>query len=386
MFQTEFIFYLQSHLNYCFTNCMIHITQMGYPSLIVPIIVLAIFGVDFKKGFLLLQLFLWTDLVTTALKILVEYPRPYYVGKKAINLENNATSTSHCGDKKVINLENNTTSTSLFSGNGIKDIFALPDNQTLKTFQLEEACKLSSLGFPSGHVSLTTVLWEGIATVFNSRLIRILTPFAIVLMAFSRVYLGKHFIGDVFGGFIVGLISLGVFKYFLKSPLKRDFFKKESFELVLRRQNLIFYCFMFVIPIILITLSLVRLQPLNPCTVADLFGMVGPIFGMNIAYLLIIRKGIPSDTGSTEQRATRAFIAFLLFEVSKIILETCFCTGQMGDHYLCTMAETINYQPFAFLQYALIGFLKAFIPVFTIWVSVVICTKLNLYRKNEERL
>jgi hypothetical protein len=58
----------------------------------------------------------------------------------------------------------------------------------------------------------------------------------------------------------------------------------------------------------------------------------------------------------------------------------------MGDHYLCTMAETINYQPFAFLKCALIGFLKAFIPVFTIWVSVVICTKLNLYRKNEERL
>jgi membrane-associated phospholipid phosphatase len=365
---------------------MIQITQMGYPSLIVPIIVLAIFGVDFKKGFLLLQLFLWTDLVTTTLKILVEYPRPYYVDKKVINLENNATNTSHCGDKKVINLENNTTSTSLFSGNGIKDIFALPDNQILKTFHLQEACKLSSLGFPSGHVSLTTVLWEGIATVYNSRLIRILTPFAIVLMAFSRVYLGKHFIGDVFGGLIVGLISLGVFKYFLKSPLKRDFFKKESFELVLRRQNLIFYCFMFIIPIILIILSLVRLQPLNPCNIADLFGMVGPIFGMNIAYLLIIRKGIPDSIGSTEQRATRAFIAFLLFEVSKIILETCFCIGQIGDHYLCTMAEKTTYPPFAFLKCALIGFLKTFIPVFTIWVSVVICTKLNLYRKNEESL
>jgi hypothetical protein len=115
--------------------------------------------------------------------------------------------------------------------------------------------------------------------------------------------------------------------------------------------------------------------------------MVGPIFGMNIAYLLIIRKGIPDSMGSTEQLATRAFIALLLYEVSKLILETCFCKYcQMGDLCLCTAAGITNYQQFAFLKCTLIGFFKTVIPVCTTWVSVVIYTKLNLYRKNEGSL
>ena len=267
MFQTEPIICLQHLGNQCFTHLMQQITQMGYPSLIVSIIVIAIFGIDFKKSFLLFQLFMWTELVTDILKILVGFPRPYYV------------------DKKVINLENNITSTSLFSGNRIKSIFALPDNQILDSFLLQEACNPA---FPSGHVSLTTALWGRSATVFDNRLIKILTPFAMVLMAFSRVYLGKHFIGDVIGGTIVGLISIVVFAYILKSYLIHDFFKKESFELAFRRENLFLYCFMFVIPFILIAFSLVGPNPLNPDA--------GYLLSMNVAYLLIIRKGMPDDT------------------------------------------------------------------------------------------
>ena len=337
MFQTEPIIYLQSLGNQWFTHFMIQIPNMGTAQFLVPIIVVAIFGVDFKKGFLLFQLFLWTNLVTETFKILVGFPRPDFV------------------DNRVINLELGIKNTSPFSGNGMKSIFALPDKQILKAFRLQEACEL---GFPSGHVSLTTALWGGIAIVFNNRIIRILTSFVIVLMAFSRVYLGRHFIGDVLGGAIVGLISLVVFAHFLKSPIKHDFFKKENFELAFKRQNLFFYCFTFIIPIMLIALSLVSSNT------------AGSFFGMNVAYLLIIRKGIPSDVGSTEQRATRAFIALLLFAVSKIILECWFGT-----------AGTTNCR-----QFILIDFLKAFIPVSTIWVSVVICTKLNLYHKNEGSL
>ncbi len=340
MFQTEPIIYLQSLGTPWFTFLMIMITTMGSSSFLVATIVIAIFGVDFKKGFLLFQLLLWTGLVTEVLKILVAFPRPDFV------------------DNRVLNLESGINNTSPFNGNGAKGIFALPDKQVIKAFRLQEAFTLSPFGFPSGHVALTTALWGGTATVFNNRIVRILTPFVIIAMAFSRVYLGRHFIEDVLGGALVGLISLVFFTHFLKSSLKDDFFKKESFELAFRRQNLLFYCFMFVIPIIFIALSLIS---------ADVAGV---FLGTNVAYVLIVRKGIPDDTGSSAQRATRVFIALLLLVVSSLILDMWFKTD-----------GTINY-----LQFTLIGFLKTFIPASTIWASVAVCTKLDLYKRDEGSL
>ena len=342
MFQTEPIIYLQSHGTQCITNHMIQITQMGSSSFLVPIIIIAIFGVDFKKGFLLFQLFLWTTLFTETLKILVGFPRPYFL------------------DNRVMNLEDGIKNISPFTGNRIKSIFSLPDKQILTQFRLHEAFKPDSFGCPSGHMSRATALWGGIATVFNTRILKILTPFVIVLMAFSRLYLGKHFIGDVLGGTIVGLVSLVVFVYFLKSPLKNNFFKKKNFELAFRRQNLFFHGFMFVIPIVFLALSLIKSDTL------------GYFFGVNVADLLIIRKGIPDDIGNIEQRATRAFIALLLFEVSQIILGCWFGTAGMTNYLQFTNQE--------------IGFIKTFIPVSTIWVSVVICKQLNLYLINEGSL
>jgi membrane-associated phospholipid phosphatase len=340
MFQTETIIYLQSLGTQWFTFLIILITTMGSSSFLVATIVIAIFGVDFKKGFLLFQLLLWTGLVTEVLKILVAFPRPDFV------------------DNRVLNLESGINNTSPFSGNGAKGIFALPNKQVINAFRLQEAFTLSPFGFPSGHVALTTALWGGTATVFNNRIIRILTPFVIIAMAFSRVYLGRHFIEDILGGALVGLISLVFFTHFLKSSLKDDFFKKESFELAFRRQNLIFYCFMFVIPIIFIALSMIS---------ADVAGV---FLGTNVAYVLIVRKGIPDDTGSSAQRAARVFIALLLLVVSSLILDIWFKTG-----------GTINY-----LQFTLIGFLKTFIPASTIWASVAVCTKLDLYRRDKGSL
>jgi len=145
---------------------------------------------------------------------------------------------------------------------------------------------------------------------------------------------------------------------FLKSSLKYEFFKKESFEFTLKRQNLLFYFFMFVIPLLLTALSLVSAN------------VAGVYFGTNVAYLLIVRKGIPGDTGSTAQRTARVFISLLLLEVSSLILNFWF-----------KPAGTINY-----LQFTLIGFLKTFIPASTVWASVAVCTKLGLYKKDKRMI
>jgi membrane-associated phospholipid phosphatase len=63
-----------------------------------------------------------------------------------------------------------------------------------------------SYGFPSGHVSTTTTFAVGLALLLGWR--RRGWTMAIVwiaAMAVSRMYLGRHFLGDVIGGVFVGL-------------------------------------------------------------------------------------------------------------------------------------------------------------------------------------
>lgn len=340
MFQTEPILYLQSLGNDWLTSLMILITSMGSSAFLAAIVIIVTFGINFRKGFLLFQLLIWTVLITEIVKTVIAFPRPDFV------------------DNRVLNLESGVKSTSTFSGDGPEGVFKLPDKEVLETFRLQETVTPSPFGFPSGHVAITTALWGGSSAIFNSRIIKRMAPVMVLLVAFSRMYLGRHFLGDVLGGATVGLILLTVFTLVLKSSLKDDFFKKENFDLAFRRQNLILYFFMFVVPPVLTALSLIS---------ADVAGF---FLGTNAAYVLIIRKGLPDDAGSVEQRVLRITTALLLFGVSSFILDVGFDT-----------LETT-----AYFSFKLIEFLEAFIPASTIWVSVVVCTKLNLYRREKELL
>lgn len=338
MFQTELIIYLQSLGSEWLTSFMILITEMGSSAFLAAVIISITFGVNFRKGFLLFQLLIWTGLITEIIKTVIAFPRPDFV------------------DNRVLNLEYGVKNTSPFRGDGPEGVFKLPDKEVLETFRLQETLTHSPFGFPSGHVALTAALWGGSSEIFNSKVIKNLAPVMVLLVAFSRMYLGRHFLGDVLGGVIVGLIILIVFTFVLKSSLKDDFFKKENFYLVFRRQNLILYFVMFVVPPVLTALSLIS---------ADAAGF---FLGTNAAYVLIIRKGLPDDTGSVEQRALRILIALVLFAISSLVLAVGFDS-----------IETTAYFSFKVME-----FLKTFIPASTIWVSVVVCTKLNLYRREKE--
>ena len=63
-----------------------------------------------------------------------------------------------------------------------------------------------SYGFPSGHVSTTTTFAVGLALLLGWRRRGWAIAIAwIAAMAVSRMYLGRHFLGDVVGGVLVGL-------------------------------------------------------------------------------------------------------------------------------------------------------------------------------------
>ncbi len=337
MFQTEPILYLQAHGSEWLTFFMILITSMGSSAFLIAIIIMTTFGVDFKKGFLLFELLIWTGLLTGALKILVAFPRPDFV------------------DSRVHNLEFGTNNTSPFRGNYPEGVFQLPSPEILKAFRLQDSVMRSPFGFPSGHVALTTALWGAFGILFNNKMIKTLFPFMVITIALSRMYLGRHFLGDVLGGFALGLILLVIFILFLKSPLKEDFFKQENFKPVLRTKNLLFYLFMFIIPALLTGLNLVE---------SDAAGL---IFGANLAYLLILKDGLPVSTEVPAHKIKRVLIALGIFGISSLVLNAIF------EPIVIT-----NYLQFNFEE-----FLKSFIPALMVWVSVSICTKLGLYTREK---
>lgn len=83
---------------------------------------------------------------------------------------------------------------------GLKEYWAIarPD----ESIRLTEAAGFS---FPSGHAQAPMVLWGYIAWITKSYRWPVLIIF---LIGISRVYLGVHFIQDVFAGWLIGFTTL----------------------------------------------------------------------------------------------------------------------------------------------------------------------------------
>lgn len=68
-----------------------------------------------------------------------------------------------------------------------------------------------SYGLPSGHTQNATVGWGYLAVRINRWWMWLISALVIVGVATARVALGMHFVGDVVGGLIVGVIMLVAF-------------------------------------------------------------------------------------------------------------------------------------------------------------------------------
>ena len=93
----------------------------------------------------------------------------------------------------------------------LKDAFADPRPFELDPTVQRRFSGAEGYGLPSGHAQNAVVLWGTMAICFRKAWLWAVAILLMVLIGFSRIYLGVHFPTDVLGGWVVGAVLLGIY-------------------------------------------------------------------------------------------------------------------------------------------------------------------------------
>ena len=110
--------------------------------------------------------------------------------------------------------------------------FSMWLNNFLKNaFKLERPpeglIEVSGYGFPSGHAQNSATFWGYLAVVTRSLSVIVLAVILIILISYSRLYLNVHYLMDVVGGILIGLLL--VFTYHFLNRFFEERVEKMSF-------------------------------------------------------------------------------------------------------------------------------------------------------------
>ena len=122
----------------------------------------------------------------------------------------------------------------------LKDLFQ--DPRPPEELMLDAQIGLS-YGWPSGHTQIAVTLWGFLAYELKDKWFSIFASLLIFLIAFSRLYLGVHDIGDVFAGLVIGLIILGTWHAALELNLDQNLSYRNSFLLLLGFQAIVYFTY-----------------------------------------------------------------------------------------------------------------------------------------------
>jgi membrane-associated phospholipid phosphatase len=130
----------------------------------------------------------------------------------------------------------------------------------------------TSPSFPSGHAQNAVVNWGYLALRFRNRIFTIVAVILILGIGLSRLVLAVHFPQDVIGGWLIGLILLGVYAW-AEVPVGRW---------IARQKTIVQLVLAVAVPVLLIFLHPADTQGLYPAegAVTPMSAMVG--FGIGL--------------------------------------------------------------------------------------------------------
>jgi hypothetical protein len=187
----------------------------------------------------------------------------------------------------------------------------------------------TSPSFLSGHTQGAVVVWGYLAYHIKMTWFRILAVLIILLIGFSRMYVGVHFPQDVIGGFIVGIIYLAL--WILLEPKVREWLSRQT--VIVR------YALAVLVPLVI--------WFINPSEATAT--PMGAAIGLGVGYILEGQTVNFSVTGSTWRRILRGAFGLV------VILVSYFGLGYIFGTFDESMGETMG-TIWRLVRYAIIGF------------------------------
>jgi membrane-associated phospholipid phosphatase len=248
---------------------------LGYTPVYATLLIVLIFGIRLKQSFFIFLALLISGILTDGFKRGFKFPRPSDVDMRVIEPGFQRPPL-------------------LVDGGGAERFWELPAQEAIAASKVQND---GSYGLPSGHVAAATAFFLGLAFFFRSRSVFVFAICWILLMALSRMYLGRHFIADVIGGMGVGVFSVAV-TAFLVRPLNIEDLKRSKVLALLRWT-------VFVIPLVVLAPFIDLLDKEN----------VGRLLGLFVTYAILLRMGLPSDKAKVWKRVARVLLAVFVYIV-----------------------------------------------------------------------
>jgi membrane-associated phospholipid phosphatase len=176
LFDTDAIVRIQAHGSPQLTAVMNIISTFGYSRAFMAIAVLIALAYNLRAGASLLLLIALTGVLSDAAKVAANLPRPDAVDSRVRAL----TDVPLLAD-------------------------APNDSPTVPSVDDDDV-----YGFPSGHVATTMAFLLGLALLADWRGAWPTMALVVPLMAFSRLYLGRHFVADILGGVCIALVATAI--------------------------------------------------------------------------------------------------------------------------------------------------------------------------------